>query len=386
MANRYAKTGNRNWNIATAWSATSSAGTDNAGIPTVNDDVIFDTGATGTMTVNATTCVAKTITCMSANNKIALGTNRKLSLYGNMTLFANMTLSGTSPIWFNADATIKSAGKTIPNLQIDTANITLNGNLTATTFHGLQDLVLNGYQLSSNNFTMDYSISGTTNVVMIGSNGVLGISTTMSNNLTFNCNDCSVYDLYYSTGTITYTAGAISPGGLYIAGDSALDTNGMTWTSINPYNIITNITLSSDFQATTITIGFIVGLLYYTVAGAYTITCDSLDAEFDAVSQPLIRFEAGTTIVVNSNLIISGTGQFTIPFQSSSAGSEIYLDYLGTPGDCFVARGEFTDVDASGSAQAIDNWYGGTLTRCTNIINRTSADIGGSTSDVFGII
>ena len=46
-----------------------------------------------------------------------------------------------------------------------------------------------------------------------------------------------------------------------------------------------------------------------------------------------------------------------------------------------VFKVAFTDVDFSTYSTPVtglDNWYGGTLTRCTGITNRTSADIGGT--------
>jgi hypothetical protein len=49
------------------------------------------------------------------------------------------------------------------------------------------------------------------------------------------------------------------------------------------------------------------------------------------------------------------------------------LTYSGTAANCKVAGVTFTDIDASGSAVAILNWYGGTLTRTVNVYNVTAA-------------
>ena len=68
------------------------------------------------------------------------------------------------------------------------------------------------------------------------------------------------------------------------------------------------------------------------------------------------------------------------------ASTAFNLVFNGTTTNCSIYRATFTDVNASGSAIGLDNWYGGTLTRTTNITNRTSADIGGTTQNVFGII
>jgi hypothetical protein len=68
-----------------------------------------------------------------------------------------------------------------------------------------------------------------------------------------------------------------------------------------------------------------------------------------------------------------GTAAGTI--KSGTASTHFHLNYLGLASACKIFQAIFTDIDASGSSQPIDNWYGGTLTRCTNIINRTSADL-----------
>jgi len=68
--------------------------------------------------------------------------------------------------------------------------------------------------------------------------------------------------------------------------------------------------------------------------------------------------------------------------KSGTVSQPIYLNYLGTRANMLVAGMTFTDVDASGSAVPIENMNGGTLTRTTNINNRSWANI----LDLFGAI
>jgi hypothetical protein len=118
-----------------------------------------------------------------------------------------------------------------------------------------------------------------------------------------------------------------------------------------------------------------------TTAGPFGITCDNLVCTTGS-GAGVFTMVSGQTLNVNTSLNISsnatsqGVLQYFV-FSAVTASSPFYLNYLGTPANCKLVQTTFTDVDASGSARAIDNWYGQTLTRTTNIINRTSADIGG---------
>jgi hypothetical protein len=81
---------------------------------------------------------------------------------------------------------------------------------------------------------------------------------------------------------------------------------------------------------------------------------------------------------------LSGNAFNSCTIRSTIASSDTFLTYQGTAANCKIAGMTFTDVNASGSAQALDNWYGGTLTRTTNIINRTTADF--ATAAQAGVI
>jgi hypothetical protein len=254
MATLYAKAAGGNWSAAGTWSNVSSAGADNSGPPTSVIDVVFDAGSVGTVTVDTTSCACKTLTCQAAANSITFTNTKLLDIYGNVTFFAGMTLSGTGIMRNGAANILTMAGLTFP-------------------------------------------------------------------------------------GTITSL--------------------GSVWT------------LNGDLNSVVISCASGYGLIF---AGAYNIYCESLYFYCSVASQSL-TLAAGQTIEVANDLFIATLLPYTVTILSGTPGSPTYLNYLGTAANCKVFSATFTDIDASGSAQPIDNWYGGTLTRTAGIVNRTSADI-----------
>jgi cytoskeletal protein CcmA (bactofilin family) len=105
------------------------------------------------------------------------------------------------------------------------------------------------------------------------------------------------------------------------------------------------------------------------MSGAFNITCDIFTQNSSTFS-----FISEQTLTVTTGINIATLGFGSPTLKSATASSAAFLTYQGTAANCKIAGVTFTDVNASGSAQALDNWYGGTLTRTTNIINRTTAD------------
>lgn len=135
MATLYAKAAGGNWSSANTWSTTSSAGGDNSGPPLATDDVIFDTGSTGTVTVDTTSCVCKTLTCQSASNKITFTASQILYVSGNVTFFTGMgtNLSGTGNLNINSSGTLTTNGNTIPgSLTFSTGTNVISGPVVVT--------------------------------------------------------------------------------------------------------------------------------------------------------------------------------------------------------------------------------------------------------------
>lgn len=178
-----------------------------------------------------------------------------------------------------------------------------------------------------------------------------------------------------AAGTLTSAGVDVSIGLLTLAGASAktLNTDGTTWPSIAILSGAQTITLSSDLQCTTLDLNGNYGNI--TFAGAYDITCAKLMAGYGGPQTTTIV--SGQTLTVTTSLLMGCNYEHITTLKSSTASVAAYLTYQGTVANCAVSGMAFTDIDASGSAQGIDNWYGQTLTRTTGITNRTSADIGG---------
>jgi hypothetical protein len=276
MATYYGVKGSSNWNSGN-WSTTATKDatrTGSAVTPTANDDCILDDwssdGGGVTWTINATTCLCKSLNCTGYAGALVFTASQKLTSSGSVTFTSSMTCTGA-------------------------------GNLTV------------------------------------------------------------------STGTITTGGISVAIGVLTLTGSVTINSNGTTWTNIiNSVGAVT-ITLSSALSCTTMLITSYGNLAF---AGAFSITCDNL---YIYVSSITITFVAGQTITIVSSLhLISYTPALNSTILSGTASSDIFLHYNGLVSNAVISRFKFTDVNC---AHAIDNWYGGTLTRTTGITNRTSADI-----------
>lgn len=113
---KYAKALGGNWSAASTWSATSSAGVDNAGQPTAAEDAIFDAGAVAAVVVDTTTCVCKTLTTQAAANILTFTAGQKLAVSGSVTFFAwtGTNVSGTGNLTLHAAGALTMNGKTFP--------------------------------------------------------------------------------------------------------------------------------------------------------------------------------------------------------------------------------------------------------------------------------
>ncbi len=184
-------------------------------------------------------------------------------------------------------------------------------------------------------------------------------------------------------GSLTYTAGTVvlGTGTFSVAGNVTLNMNGQrlyTLATTAAYTITlgSNLTLTSQLSVT----------YNITFAGAYDISCQTL---YLPLSKTL-TIPAGRTLTVTTYIQAASDGVVNNTIiQSGTASTTAYFVFSGSSANARIFGIYWTDINATGSAQGIDNWYGGTLTRCSGITNRTSADIGGggsTTYDVFGIM
>lgn len=176
------------------------------------------------------------------------------------------------------------------------------------------------------------------------------------------------------TGTLEMSAaGTLTSGGVSVswklsltgANTKTLNTNGTKWVTVTPTMGGKILTLSSAFQCATLDLTDWGSAQF---GGAYDISCDNFYMR--GYRQQSITFKAGQALNISSKINLSClrlSDGHTIKSDTSS--SAFYINYSGTIAECKVAGTIFTDIDASGSAVPLLNWFGGTLTRTSNIYN-----------------
>jgi hypothetical protein len=334
-----------------------------------------------------------TLSC--ASSSVTLSNNLTIDTAGTITLGANIAymagtfaytagtvVYGTSVFTIRGSCTLATNGMSFYSMSIAASStITLSSNLTLvgslTSAAGTN--VMNGNTCYiGGSLTATVALSGTTLLVMNGTGTMFSANSgiTVSNSLTINTAGTITIGgtgLGYASGTLTYTSGTVtSIGSLVVNGSFTLNTNGMTWGAI-AIRVTSTITLGSNLQVTVIKVYSAFALL--TFSGAFDVTCSNLYIDGYCAGQREFTFPAGRTLTVSTVLSIKGTVADLIYsatgalVQSSVASTPFNLVYQGTPENCKVCESAFTDVAASGSAQEIKNYNGGTLTRCTNIRN-----------------
>jgi len=219
------------WNLAGTqnWSATGWATTNN-GAPAVNnfplaqDTATFtEAGSAGTVTFDASWGVGSIQMADGVSNRttaFTLATGTQLpNIYGNITLFSSLTLSGTGVLNFRGQGTtqtITSAGVTFTQpMTIDSptgtvqllANTTVSNTVTLT--QGTLDL--NDFDLTCNIFSSSNANTraidfGTGNINVTG-NAATVINIATSTNLTYTGTPTVNFSYSGSTGTRTLTYG-----------------------------------------------------------------------------------------------------------------------------------------------------------------------------------
>ena len=378
MATRTISDAGGNWNAVGTWVE--------GAVPLSGDNVVA-TATSGQVTVNITTAKCSTLILTNYVAQMTFTAGMKLTVTTTVTFVAGMSLAGTGTLQINNTGTITSAGLIFPGSIIfyggtftlaDTWTVT--GNVTCQGGNS----VLNGNTLNiGGNLTLiTYDVSGTTNIVLNGTGTWSSITqgATLSNNITIN----TVGTITLGTtvakegGTFTYTAGTVN------AGTSTLNIGGMSLYNLTIIYLSFTLTLGSDLNITNnFTLNYNVsGTL--TMAGNYNITCGKFYMyTYQSVT---FNFVSSQIFTINTGLYINGRTGSILTLKAITASTAFNLVFNGTAANCSIYRATFTDVNASDSAIGLDNWYGGTLTRTTNITNRTSADIGGITQNVFGII
>lgn len=297
------------WNLAGTqnWSATGWATTNN-GVPSANnfplaqDTATFtEAGAAGTVTVDLNWNIGVIQMADGVSNRataftLATGTTTPV-IYGNVTLFSNLTLSGTGALTFAGQGitqTIVSAGRT---------------------------------------FTQPWTINAPSGTVALGDNTSLG---SLAATLTAGTLNVGGYTFtlgsFVNTGTstraITFNSGTISLSG---SGATVWNASGAGFTTSAGSGNGT-ITLTSASAKTFVGGGYsYAATLNQGGAGALTVAGSNTFYDITATSLPsTITFTAGTTQSV-TQFTASGTSGNLLTLNSSSAGSQFILsDASGT--------------------------------------------------------
>jgi len=168
------------------------------------------------------------------------------------------------------------------------------------------------------------------------------------------------------SGNVTFDAGMTltGTGQLRLSAAGTIKSAGLKFPGTLYLNTSNAITLDGDLSTVNIR-GSNISAVF---TGPYDIKCDNLYLIYG------LTLVHGQTLTVTTSMTVNETASIG-EIKSDTASSSAYLVYEGTTTDCVIAGARFTDIDASDSAQALDNWYGKALLRTANIYNVTSASI-----------
>jgi hypothetical protein len=252
MADRYWVGGTQTWDnvVGTKW-ATTSGGAGGASVPSVGDNVIFDTNSgTGTVTVNTVNAACANFT-VTATQALSIQSSGSFSVSVNGSVFS-LVAGGSASVAnlrfnFNSATTLTTNGKAIGNMQLGAlpANvIQLADNLTIT-----NGFTLDQGTFTTNNFNVtvgaNFSCTGSsTQTVNLGSSTV-EVKNTFSlavSNITFNA----------STSTISFT----TPNGTPVLSATGYTFNNVTFNSNTNYALtcsscsFNNLTIGNSTSST----------------------------------------------------------------------------------------------------------------------------------------
>jgi hypothetical protein len=334
------------WNLSGTqnWSAIGWATTNN-GVPNVNnfplaqDTAVFtEAGAAGTITFNANFWVGDIQMADGVSNRttaftLSFGTTTGVRVYGNITLFSNLILTGTgttSFLGYGKTQIITSAGVAFPQslfLQITTGTFQLVDNLTntGTTFTlqsgtlNLNNQILTCVNFSSSNSNVRSIAFGTGNITVTGNNATIWTTSTSTNLTT---SGTQVVNCTYSgsVGTRTITRGLLSETdsisfNITAGSDTiALSTTNGTMRSLNFTGFTGTWSNGSGvfYGNLTTSAGMIIGSGSNTVNLSATSGTQNITSNGNTFDFPLSVTAPGATILLQDNLTIGSTRTFTL--------------------------------------------------------------------------
>ena len=258
-----------------------------------------------------------------------------------------------------------------------TAGVTAPTNADTVVFEGavgthVYDITVNTTSVTAKILNMVTVASATNNPILTFT---AGQRLTIAGNVTFPTTQAMLVGtgiLAISTTSTITSNGAVFPGDVYHSG-------AVTYT------------LGDDMSVTGAVYILPVTGNAVTFSGAHNLTCGKLKLSASGnYGNAALTFPASQTLTVTGSMLLLGTTWdtvnttylYTIKAPSTTA---FNLNYSGTPANCNVDGMTFSYVNASGSAQAIVNYNGGTLTGTTNITNKTQAAFGATGSTGFFI-
>lgn len=288
------------------------------GVAPSSTDTIDFTATSGQLTVNTNFTIAG-IDFTNYVNTLTM--SAVLSVNGNVTLVAGMTIAGASRLSINATSTITSNGKTWPNA-VDfnmtagsqTVTVADDWNITGTVSFLTNTATFNGNKISVGGSLTNNTNGGTTLFELVGTG--TWTSSGFKNSLTINTAGTITVSgtVSYSTGTLTYIAGTVvtTSSTLSIVTTSTLNTDGIIWnnvtfsagtrTLLSDLNIAGNLTTQSSAVVLN-------GLFNINVRGNLTINIQT------SGTASIILNGTGTwsgTNTLSTNLTIDTSGTITI--------------------------------------------------------------------------
>ena len=220
------------------------------------------------------------------------------------------------------------------------------------------------------------ALSGSANIVIGG--GTWSGAGGLANNLSF-ANSPIIGPVNYKTGTLSKGAGTptVTAGTTFtITGSCTIDSAGIPWV-----NWLVNVAASITLQSAPVGTGYLWVLSASTTfLGNFNPTFADLRGNNTSAVLNL-TLPVGVTLNITTSIELAGSGTSAFTFKSATGGQHCHLNYAGTPANCKISNIVFTDVDASGSAQRLDDWYG-TLSGCTNIRVLDSALVAATEADL----
>jgi hypothetical protein len=281
MATYYAINGGGNWSAGGTWSTTAAKDatrTGGATQPTASDTCILD-DYSGSVTINTTSCVASVMNCTGYTGTLTFTASQILTISGNVTFSAGMTITGTGTFVIGASTTtcaFTTAGQTLTGAfttagtgaKTLTGNLVVNGLFTKSTTHAINGA---GTTITcAGGATFTTGSTGTTKYIITGGTWTGGSANVanpidLQGNVTLSAPRIACV-LTYVSGTIT-TAGST----LNIGGNSTLLTDLGGGTKITFVNITVSATATVTLSSNLTLSGLLTLTGATTMNGAFTV-------------------------------------------------------------------------------------------------------------------